>query len=387
MTNQLSLLIEFLDELVFGVIESAKPTIRSDLLLTYTQIGMLSFIPGLVSSVVEPILGILGDVWRRKIIIVSGGILFGLSLLLTAISKQFQILLLSFVIFFPASGAFVTLSQANLMDSDPNRRNQNMARWTFAGSLGVVLGPLVLGVFIMCGRNWRDIFIGLGLLALLLAGFSYRKQKKINYAIEINKERLTSDGFLVGLKVAIKSIKNREVVRWLLLLEFSDLMLDILLGFLALYLVDVAGFSSQSAVLAIAIWTGAGLLGDYLLIPLLDRVDGMRYLHISVFLELGLFPAFLLFQMGWVKLVVIGLLGFFNSGWYAILKGELYTSMPGKSGTVMTLSNVAGVFGKSIPLLIGMVADRIGLAPAMWILLAGPIALLVGLPKRRHKNI
>jgi FSR family fosmidomycin resistance protein-like MFS transporter len=30
------------------------------------------------------------------------------------------------------------------MDSDPSRREQNMARWTFAGSLGVVVGPVAL---------------------------------------------------------------------------------------------------------------------------------------------------------------------------------------------------------------------------------------------------
>ncbi len=46
-------------------------------------------------------------------------------------------------------------------------------------------------------------------------------------------------------------------------------MLDVLLGFLALYFVDVAGFSSSQAGLGVAVWTGMGLLGDFLLILLL----------------------------------------------------------------------------------------------------------------------
>lgn len=41
------------------------------------------------------------------------------------------------------------------------------------------------------------------------------------------------------------ALRQKEVLRWLVLLEFSDLMLDVLLGFLALYFVDVAGFSSS----------------------------------------------------------------------------------------------------------------------------------------------
>jgi len=45
-------------------------------------------------------------------------------------------------------------------------------------------------------------------------------------------------------------------------------MLDILYGFLALYFVDVVRVSPAFAALGVAVWTGLGLLGDFLLIPL-----------------------------------------------------------------------------------------------------------------------
>ena len=51
-----------------------------------------------------------------------GGLLFAASLLLTAVSPGFWLLLASFILFYPASGAFVSLSQAELMDRDPVRR-------------------------------------------------------------------------------------------------------------------------------------------------------------------------------------------------------------------------------------------------------------------------
>ena len=82
----------------------------------------------------------------------------------------------------------------------------------------------------------------------------------------------------------------------MVLLEFSDLMLDVLYGFLALYFVDVVGFTASKAALAVAVWTGFSLLGDFLLIPLLEKVRGLNYLRFSVVAELILFPAFLLFQ-------------------------------------------------------------------------------------------
>ena len=145
------LLIEFLDELVFGVGEIAWPLIRDDLNLTYTQIGLLLSLPGIIAAFIEPFIGVLGDVWRRRALIIIGGILFTLSLFMTSASYSFVFLLYSFILFNPSSGAFVNLSQANLMDSDPSRHEQNMARWTFAGSIGVLTGPLLLGLFVYLG--------------------------------------------------------------------------------------------------------------------------------------------------------------------------------------------------------------------------------------------
>src|ERR1044071_3130983 len=105
------LLIEFLDELVFGVGETAWPLLRNDLQLTYTQIGLLLSLPGIIAAFIEPVIGILGDVWRRRILILTGGILFIVSLLFTALSKNFAWILLAFILFAPSSGAFVSLSQ------------------------------------------------------------------------------------------------------------------------------------------------------------------------------------------------------------------------------------------------------------------------------------
>jgi FSR family fosmidomycin resistance protein-like MFS transporter len=79
--------------------------------------------------------------------------------------------------------------------------------------------------------------------------------------------------------------------------------------------------------------------------------------------------------------VILGLLGFFNSGWYSILQGQLYTAMPGQSGTVMTLNNLFDLFGGLTPLALGFVAQEYGLQNTMWMLLAAPFALLIGLFK------
>jgi len=229
--NFMYLLIEFVDELVFGVGDVAIPFIRDDLHLSYTQIGLLLSLPGILGALIEPSIGILGDVWRRRLLILMGGILFTASLVITSISKTFAVLLFSFILFFPSSGAFVSLSQASLMDSEPTRHEQNMARWTFAGSLGVLAGPLLLGSFAYFGLGWRGTYAALASFSAfaLLAALKYLPPDPAS-ALTFPSVRLVFDGF----SAALAALKRADIWRWLLLLEFADLMLDVLFSYLAL---------------------------------------------------------------------------------------------------------------------------------------------------------
>ncbi|HEX2996532.1 MAG TPA: hypothetical protein VHP14_17025, partial [Anaerolineales bacterium] len=61
---------------------------------------------------------------------------------------------------------------------------------------------------------------------------------------------------------------------------------------------------------------------------------------------------------------------------------RLYSSLPGQSASVMALGSVTAPLAKFFPFLIGFLADQFGLQSAMWLLLLGPVALIVGLPRR-----
>ncbi|MBD2341203.1 MFS transporter [Calothrix sp. FACHB-156] len=369
------LAIEFLDEVIDGLCGAAWPLIRHDLNLDYVQLGMLLTIPNTISSLIEPIVGIWGDIGKRRQLILGGGVSFAIALLLLSQSYNFLLLLAAFVLFYPASGCFVSLSQATLMDIQPTRHEQNMARWALAGYVGNVIGPLILAGAVALNQSWRSAFLALALLTLLLVGMLW--QFPIKTATSHIDEPLHS--FKDGITNALTALKRRKVLLWLTLLQFSDLMLDILRSFLALYFVDIVGANNTQASFAVTVWLGFGLLGDFLLIPLLERVRGLNYLKLSATIVLCLYPAFLLVPNTNIKLVILGLLGFCNAGWYSILQGQLYTAMPGQSGTVMTLNNLFGLVGGLIPLVLGLVAQYYGLQTTMWLLIAAPITLLIAL--------
>jgi FSR family fosmidomycin resistance protein-like MFS transporter len=370
------LLIEFLDEFVFGLEQAAWPLIRDDLQLTYFQIGLLFSLPALIASVIEPVLGVLADTRWRRALVLGGGLGFALACALTGLAPDFVVLLLSFVLFFPSSGAFVSLAQATLMDTDPARHEQLMARWTLAGSLGVVAGPLLLGAAVWLGLGWRGAFLLFVPLALALTFLTARFPFP-------QTEAASHESLAAGFRAAFRALRRLEVLRWLILLEFSDFMLDVLLKFLALYIVDVAGGTPEQGALAVAVWTGVGLLGDALLIPLLERVRGLTYLRLSAALTLVIFPAFLLAPTYEFRLGLLALLGLFNSGWYAILQGRLYSTLPGQSGTVIAVNALFGLVSGFIPAALGWVAEQFSLAVMMWLLLLGPVVLLIGLGRTK----
>jgi FSR family fosmidomycin resistance protein-like MFS transporter len=373
------LLIEFLDELVFGVGETSWPFLRDDLNLTYTQIGLLVSLPGIIAAFIEPIIGILGDVWKRRVIILGGGIFFTISLALTAVSHSFLPLLISFIIFYPSSGAFVSLSQASLMDSAPDRHEQNMARWTFAGSLGNVSGPLLLGVFVYFGLGWRGTYAFLATVSsvCLIAAFRLIPLDK-NPASRLPKFSSVFEGF----RAAFGALKRKEVWRWLLLLDFADLMMDVLLGYLALYFVDVVSTTETQAGIAVTLWLALGLLTDFIFIPFIDKQpDSIKFLRRTALFEMLAFSIFLLVPGFTPKLIAIVFVNIFNTGWYPVLQGRLYSTLPGQSASIMAIGSVTAPLAKLFPFLIGLLADQFGLGAAMWILLAGPIVLFFGLPR------
>lgn len=373
------LCIELLDEIVDGVGSAAWPLIRNDLKLSYLEIGVLLSAPRIIASLIEPALGILADIGRRRVLVLGGGIAFAVALALIGTAHGFWALLIGLGLFNPASGTFVSLSQAALADAEPDRVEQNMARWALSGSLGNVLGPLVVSACIAVGFGWRPAYLSLAALAVVTLLLVWREGAGRTQFIRA--PGLERNGFLDGLKGALRALRRFEVLRWLVLLECADLMGDIFRGYVALYFVDVGRSSKSFASLAVAVLTGVGLLGDALLIPLLERVRGLRYLRVSTILMVLVFPAFLIVPFGW-KLALLGVLGVLNSGWYSILKAQLYISLPGQSGTALAVSNISGLVGSLIPFALGAVAERFGLGVAMWWLLLGPLALSLGLPRR-----
>jgi FSR family fosmidomycin resistance protein-like MFS transporter len=329
--------------------------------------------------------------------VLAGGAVIVASLAAVAAARSATVLLAAFVAFFPASGAFVSLTQAALVDRAPGRQQQRMAAWNLAGSAGAVGGPLLLAGVLAAGGSWRSAYLllaaaaGAALAVAVLAAPS-RQPAWLDPAASAgagsaglgggdadpegegdddgNGRRRTS------VREALSALRHRDVARWAVLLEISDLLLDVLTGYIGIYLVDVAGASPAEAAVGVAVRLGAGLAGDALFVVISGRVNGPAALRISAIAACALYPAFLL--VGWLpaKLAILAVLSMATACWYPVIQAGLYTSLPGRSGIAVFLSSAAALVGAAGPLAVGFIAQQAGLTWALAVLAAAPAAVL-----------
>ena len=329
---------------------------------------------------------------RRRLVILGGGIVFVFTLLAVASARSFAVLLAAFVAFYPASGAFVSLTQAEIMDAWPHRQAQVMARWDLAGAAGAVAGPLLLTAGAGQRGGWRAGYLvlavisGLIWLGALLRGRpgpdgrdSARGGEAADgaEAAEAEAEDAERPAWRARVREIGAALRDWGTLRWLLLIEVADLLVDVFTGFLALYLVDVVHMTPAVAALAIAVRLGAALAGDAALIVILERVSDLTVLRVSAAAAALLYPGFLLVPGVVPKLAVLAALSAATAPWYPVLQARLYGSLPGRSSVAVTLSSAAGLAGGLGPLAVGLVAQGFGLSWALAGLVLVPVAVLL----------
>jgi MFS transporter, FSR family, fosmidomycin resistance protein len=365
----------------------------------------------LLGSLIELPLGLVaGQGKSRNRLVLAGGVVFAGSLAATAAAHSFGLLLVALVAFFPASGAFVSLTQAALMDAAPAKHQQRMAAWNLAGSAGAVGGPLLLAGVLAAGGGWRMAYLLLAAAAAaaLAVAFFAAPSRRLSAApagsqhnesdtaaaaataddhdgqddadARHDEDADDEDGERPSVREALGALRRGGVARWVILLEVSDLLLDVLTGYVGVYLVDVVGVSPAKAAIAVAIRLGAGLAGDALFVVLARRVSGPAALRVSAAIAVAAYPAFLLVPSLPAKLVILAVLSLATACWYPVIQAGLYTALPGKSGVAVFLSSVAGLVGAIGPAAVGFIAEQAGLTWALAALAVAPVAVIAILP-------
>jgi MFS transporter, FSR family, fosmidomycin resistance protein len=275
----------------------------------------------------------------------------------------------------------VGLTQAALMDAAPGRQQQRMAAWNLAGSAGAVGGPLLLAGVLTAGGSWRPAYLLLAAAAgAALAAAAVAGPTRLAPADPAEADA-DDEGRRPAIRDVLAALRTGGTFRWLVLLEIGDLLLDVLTGYVGVYLVDVAHASPAEAAVGVAVRLGGGLAGDALFVAIARRVSGPAVLRVSAIAAGLLYPAFLLVPSLPAKVVILAALSVATACWYPVIQSGLYISLPGRSDIAVFLSSAAGLLGAAGPLAVGFLAQQAGLAWALTGLAAAPAIVLAVLPR------
>jgi MFS family permease len=361
--------VEFLNEWFSNLLAAVLPAVQAAFGLNYFQVSLLFTLLEGADMVSDGIFGIVGDVWSRRLLITSGTIVAGLGLILMGIAPDYLLLLLGVTLHGFAGGPFVGLSQASLMDAHPQRHEQMLAWWDIVGNVGFLVTPLMVTAAYLFGNGWRPLFlIGGGLFILyacFLAALRFPRPEATEHE-EGDKAETSIATNWAALKAAAL---DPALLRWALILPLLDVPLK---GFLVLYFHDIVGLSVASASLTLYIFIGSTLIGKLLVSWLLRFISSRTLLRWSVWMGLISLATFLGVPNGIAKYVLLAVFSLVESSWHPLAMGQAYSTQPGKSGVVLSVTSLISPLTSFVPLLVGSVATQAGLTWGLAILLLGP---------------
>ena len=365
--------VAFLDELASGIPFVAAPEIKSEFGVSYGQAaGWLLAAMGALGVILEPPLFLLADRYPRRWFVCGGLAVLGLSCLLAAAAPGYGVLVVALLVFGPASGCGVTLSQATLMDVHPDDRERLMVRWTLSGALGDLAAPAFVTAMAWLGAGWRGAFAAVGCVLFVYAALLWRRPFPEAPAAR-HAGASPRRPLLAPLR---QGLKRSRLLLWAVATILCSLMDEILVAFGSLYLRDELGFDLATRASVLTALMLGGAAGLVVLDRLLLRFEPRALLAFAGAASALAFCAWLCVRSPWASGLCFFVTGFFTAAHYPLAQAQAYRALPEGSGSLNALLTAGGVVLLPVPILLGVVADEVGLLATLALLLLQPLGVL-----------
>ena len=355
-----------------GVPMAGAPDLAHTFALAHSSTALVVFaVPGVFAMIVEPIVFVLSDRLPRKWFVVGGLAAMAASAFAAAIAPNVYVLAAAFGVWYVATGSACAIAQATLVDANPDRRAQTMARWTLFAAIGDIAAPLLLAVLAAVGWDWRFAFV---LVGFVLVGF----------ALAIAMRRFPDAPALADGEEptstwqALKSaLRDPRLLAWLFGTALCDLLDEILVVFASLHVRgELATGTTWQAIILGALMLG-GVIGLLVLERLLARHGERRLLVVMALACAVFYAAWLAAPWPWLSALLIFPVGATAATLYPLAAARAYACAPGRSSIVLATSHLFTPLGLALPWLLGIVADVAGTWVALALLVLQPLGLVV----------
>lgn len=319
--------------------------------LSLTAIGLVfpvRAIGGIVGNVVA---GVGSDAIGRQRLVTLSALALVLALGATALAGPWLAFLFGLVAVSAAQSSLSTGINALIADANPNARGRALNVLHGVYGFGAAVSPLVIGYFLATGVPWRwalggvaGIWLAYTVAAHLLA-----------------PNRHATGAVAQGAKLEWRLLGSRLVFALACVAFIYNGVATSLLGWVAVYMQQAAGFDAFGSVAMIALFYVALTIGRFLCAAFSERLGYGRTLRL---LALGItlsYPLVLLTVAPVWIVIGVFLTGLSLSGLFPTALAIGARNFPTHTGAVTGILNIAMTLGATIPpLWTGALADRWG---------------------------
>lgn len=314
------------------VIPAVYPLLRENFQLSFTQIGIITFVNKLAASFLQPIVGNYSDKNPQPFSLSVGMGFTLVGILCLAYSDSFAAILVSVTLVGVGSSIFHPESSRMARYASGGQAGMAQSIFQVGGNIGTAIAPLLVAAFIVrYGQHYIATFSILALTAIIILW----KVGKWFKQRDFHKKK----PFGLGMDNVIQVSKQKKIlaIGVLLILIFSKFFyLTAMRTYLTFYLIDRFGISVQNSQIFLFVFLLAIAVGTIFGGPLGDKYGRKNVIWISI---LGTAPfALLLPHMPLVLTIVLTVvIGVILASAFPVIIVYAQELLPGKLGMVSGL--------------------------------------------------
>jgi FSR family fosmidomycin resistance protein-like MFS transporter len=341
-----------LNDAIQMLLPAIYPIIKDRFLLTFSQIGLITFCFQLTGSLLQPVVGYYTDLRPQPYSLAAGMGVTLIGLVTLAFADSYEMVLFAAALVGIGSAVFHPESSRMARMASGGRHGFAQSLFQVGGNFGSFLGPLLAALFIVRGGQTRVLWFSLGaLLGIVIlsrvGGWYQRHRQRLRSTLERPPgSALPRAKVVASVAILLALIFSK----YFYLVSFSS--------YYSFYLIAKFHLSVTRAVLLSSVFTFAVAAGTILGGPVGDRFGRKYVIWISI---LGVAPFTLILPhvgLGWT-VGLTGVIGVILASAFSAILVYAQELIPGRTGLVSGLFfgfafGVAGI-GSAV---LGKLADR-----------------------------
>ncbi|QFG00605.1 MFS transporter [Psychrobacillus glaciei] len=366
-----------------SVIPAMFPVLEKEIGLTFTQLGLISFMLNIVASVLQPVVGFISDKKPMPYALPLGMIssFFGMAGL--AFAPQYWVILVSVIFLGLGSAVFHPEGSRVSYMAAGSKRGLSQSIYQVGGNSGQALAPLISAfILVPLGQKGAALFLivaAAGIFLLSKISKWYKKQ------LEEEKFSKRKKAILSSLPVLSKKQIGIALSLLMIIIFARSFYVTNMTNFYIFHLMKNYSLTIKEGQLLIFIFLALGAVGTFFGGPMADRLGRRNVILLSMAVPIPL-CLILPYVPIWAVVLLLIVIGFFLMLSFSVTVVYAQELVPSKIGTMAGLTvGLAFGMGAIGAVVIGILMDHVGVYTTMIVVSTLPLIGLVAiaLPKDR----